>query len=291
MSGRGVQAKNGGKVAAIQPGGTLTECIERLVQTTAVLRSPEGCPWDRKQTHGSLRAALVEECYEVIEAIDSGDPDHLREELGDLLLHVLLHSQIASETSNGFCFEDVARDLHAKLIRRHPHVFGDATAHDAESVVAVWEQVKRKEKAERTSAVDGIPPGMPALLRAEKAGKKAARVGFDWPSAHDVLAKVREELDELERAIDSGDTAAVSEEIGDLLLSVASLARHEGVEAELLLHQATDKFLRRFRAMEARLAQAGQTISEASLDEMEAAWQAVKQGDAVPSPNANRGGL
>ncbi len=264
------------KQSAMRPADTLAECVMRLVDTTAVLRSPEGCPWDRKQTHASLRAALIEECYEVIEAIDSGDRAHLREELGDLLLHVLLHSQIASEEEGGFSFVDVARELHAKLIRRHPHVFGDIQAQDSDEVVAVWEKVKQGEKSERKSAMDGIPPGMPALLRAEKAGKKAARVGFDWRNAREVLVKIREEVDELEEAMNAGDSAAVSEEIGDLLLTVANLARHERVEAELQLHKATDKFLRRFRAMEKHLASEGITTAEASLEQMGAAWDRIK---------------
>lgn len=238
------------KESAARPPTTLAECIGRLAETTAVLRGPEGCPWDRAQTHQSLRSALIEECYEVIEAIDSGDPAHLREELGDLLLHVLLHSRIAREAGD-FTLAEVMRGLHGKLISRHPHVFGDSRADDPEAVIRVWEEAKRAEKTERTSAMDGIPPGMPSLLRAEKAAKKAERAGHPWQAARGTLDQIRADTRRIQEAMDRRDDQAAAEGIGDLLFNTANLARQLDGEAELLLHQATDAFIRRFRAREA----------------------------------------
>ena len=271
--------------AAAQPPGTLAECIERLAATTAILRAPGGCPWDRRQTHQSLRSALIEECYEVVEAIDSRSPQHLREELGDLLRHTLIHSQIAAE--NDECtLEQVMRELHDKLVRRHPHVFGDQRADDPESVVRLWESVKSAEKSERTSAMDGIPPAMPSLMRAEKAGKKAARAGFDWPGAAGVIEKIREEADEIEEALGRGDQAAAAGEVGDLLFTVANLSRHLKCEGELLLHQATDKFIRRFRALEARLAASGRSPDDCTPGELESLWREIKSEEAASTAGA-----
>ncbi len=264
-----------GKQRAIQTPQTLAECVERLIEITTYLRGPDGCPWDRKQTHHSLRTALIEECYEVVDAIESGDASNLREELGDLLLHSLLHSQIAAEAGE-FTFTDVMRDLHGKLVRRHPHVFSDQQADDAESVIKVWEQVKSSEKQERKSAMDGIPSGMPSLMRAEKAGKKAARSGFDWPDIHGVLDKICEETKEIEHALNSGDSESAAAELGDLLFSAANLARHLKSESELLLHQATDKFIKRFQKLEQSLRSRDRTLDSCTLDELEQVWQEVK---------------
>jgi len=251
--------------------------IQRLIHIVEQLRSPGGCPWDKAQTHASLRSALIEECYEVVDAITLGDTANLKEELGDLLLHVVLHARIAEE-SGDFKLQDVAQEICEKLIRRHPHVFGDdVTAEHPDEVIAVWEKAKSLEKAGRTSIMDGIPNSLPSIMRAEKAGKKAARVGFDWKNPADVLDKVREEIDEVQVAMQAGDSEEIAEEIGDLLFSVVNLARLQKVEAELLLHSATNKFMSRFQAMEKLLAAQGGSFESESLESLEILWSRVKE--------------
>ncbi len=256
------------------------DAVHELIRIVEQLRGPNGCPWDKAQTHTSLRSALIEECYEVVDAITEGDSVNLREELGDLLLHVVLHSRIAEEAGT-FNVQGVANDICEKLIRRHPHVFGDdVSAANPDEVVAVWEKAKSLEKSTRTSIMDGIPNSLPSIMRAEKAGKKAARVGFDWKNPADVLDKVREEIDEVQVAMQSGDADAISEEIGDLLFSVVNLARLQKVEAELLLHSATNKFVSRFQAMEKLLTESGSSFEAESLESLEALWAKVKERSA-----------
>ncbi|HEY5706835.1 MAG TPA: nucleoside triphosphate pyrophosphohydrolase [Terrimicrobiaceae bacterium] len=249
--------------------------LSRLREIVARLRSPGGCPWDREQTHESLRAALVEECYEAVEAIERADDANLREELGDLLLLVVMHAHMAGERK-AFGFEDVVEEICEKLIRRHPHVFGEARAVESAQVLRQWEQIKREEKGEGSSAMDGLPSAFPALLRAQHAQKKAARVGFDWDEAAQVLDKVEEEIEELRGAVAFGMSKNIEEELGDLLFSVVNLARKLGVDAETSLAAATRKFVGRFQAIEAKIAADGGKIEQTSPLEMNALWDAHK---------------
>jgi MazG family protein len=251
--------------------------LDQLRQIMALLRSPGGCPWDREQNHTTLRGSLLEEAYEVVAAIDAADDENLREELGDLLLQVVFHSQLGAEEGR-FTLDDVAQGIVDKLVRRHPHVFGEETAEHSGAVLKRWDEIKRAEKGNKPgSLLDGISAGMPALLHAEKTQKKAAKVGFDWDSAAPVLAKVREEVAELEQAIAAGDRAEVEAELGDLLFSVVNLARHVKVEAEVALRGATEKFARRFRAIEALASERGLKLEEMSLSEMDVLWDEVKR--------------
>jgi MazG family protein len=252
--------------------------IQQLCAIVARLRAPDGCPWDREQTHASLRAGLIEEAYEVVEAINTGDDANLREELGDLLLQPIFHAQIAAEEGR-FNFDDVARGIVEKLLRRHPHVFGEDQCADSAEVLRKWDDIKRAEKAERTtSALDGISGGLPALMRAEKVQKKAARVGFDWTEAAPVVAKIREELAEVEAELAQGASAKIEEEIGDLLFSVVNLARKLKVDGETCLQSATDKFSTRFRKIEALARERGIALDKLSLAELDVLWDEVKRG-------------
>jgi MazG family protein len=242
------------------------------------LRSLGGCPWDREQTHRSLLPNLIEEAYEVLEAIQSDDAAHICEELGDLLLQVVLHGEIASETG-AFDLDRIAHGISEKLIRRHPHVYGASTVADTSGVLRQWDEIKQAEKGHAPRGLlDGVCAALPALSRAAKLQKRAAKAGFDWPDAAGVLDKVREETAEIEEAIAAGDAEHVAEEVGDLLFSAANLARKLQLDPEVLLATANDKFVRRFRAMERRLTAAGKSPEAATLDEMEAAWQAAKGG-------------
>jgi MazG family protein len=259
--------------------------VERLRAVAARLRAPDGCPWDREQTHASLRTALLEEAHEVLAAIDAGDDANLREELGDLLLHVVMHAQMASERT-GFDLDDVARTACEKMIRRHPHVFGSDGAADTATVLLRWDAIKRQEKGRPdASRMDGLLDALPALLRAQKAQEKAARAGFDWTSAAGVRAKLREEVDEVCQELDRAtmDAAAVEDEIGDLLFTTVNLARWHGLEAELALRRATDKFVRRFRSVEEHLQAAGRRWEDASPAELDAIWDRIKAAAPVPS--------
>ena len=253
----------------------MSEPVARLKEIVARLRAPDGCPWDREQTHASLRGALLEETYELVEAIDLADDTNLREELGDLLLHVVMHAQMASERG-AFEFDAVATEICEKLIRRHPHVFGDVSAADSDEVLRQWEQIKRAEKRERTSILDGLPRALPALMRAQNAQKKAARVGFDWTEAGEVIAKIEEELAELKAALAGANDAAVTEETGDLLFSVVNLARKLGQDSEMTLNAATDKFVARFQAVERLAAEAGRRVEDCPPEELNAYWDAHK---------------
>jgi MazG family protein len=253
----------------------MSEGIARLREIVERLRAPDGCPWDREQTHESLRAALVEECYETVEAINRSDDANLREELGDLLLHVVMHAQMASERGV-FHFDEVVAEVCEKLVRRHPHVFGEVSAQDSAEVLKQWEQIKREEKGGEASIMEGLPTALPALMRAQNAQKKAARVGFDWDSAEGVLDKIEEEIAELRVAMKEGRRGPVEEELGDLLFSVVNLSRKIHVDAETALVSATDKFVRRFRAVEAELAADGRKVEECSAEEMNAVWDRHK---------------
>ena len=249
----------------------MTPPLERLRNIVARLRSPDGCPWDREQTHQSLEPHLIEECYELIDAINAGEDEEIKEELGDLLLQVVLHSQMASEEGR-FDLDDVATAIADKLVARHPHVFGEARLPDSAAVLQQWEVLKRAEKQERQSALDGVPKGLPALARAQKVQTKAARVGFDWSDAEGALAKVREELGEVEAA--SGQR--LEEEIGDLLFAVVNFARKKDLDAEGLLLQATAKFVFRFKAMERLGKDRGLDLVALALPEMDRLWEEAK---------------
>lgn len=249
-----------------------------LVRLVARLRGPRGCPWDRRQTPKSLKPHVIEEAYEVIEAVDSGNPESLKDELGDLLLQVVFQAQIARE-SRAFSIRDVLMAIRRKMIRRHPHVFGDGDARTAEEVLAKWETHKRRERAgrERVSLLDGIPASLPALMRAQRMQSRASRAGFDWKSEAPVWKKVREELRELTEARRSQSPRRVADELGDLLFSIVNLARFLDVDAEDSLRRAGDRFRRRFRAVEDRLRRDGKSVSETSAAALDRLWRDVKR--------------
>lgn len=251
--------------------------VLKLVEIMAKLRSDEGCPWDREQTHASLRPYLIEEAYEALDAIDDADDAHLREELGDVLLQVVFHAQIAHETGR-FNFDDVEATIVEKLIRRHPHVFGNEEATTSDQVLENWEKIKRSEQGEtRHSVLDGLPRQMPALLRAFRIQEKVAKVNFDWNDVRDVLAKVREEIDELEEAINSTEKARMEQEIGDLFFSVVNLSRHIGIPPEDALHKSNQRFSERFRYIEKALELKGERIEQASFERLDTLWEEAKK--------------
>lgn len=264
------------------PGKTPPSDADGLIRLKKVvhdLRSPGGCPWDQEQTHQSLLPNLIEEAYEVLEAIQNDDGAHMCEELGDLLLQVVLHGEIASETGR-FDLDRIAHGIAEKLIRRHPHVYGDSGVSDTAGVLQQWDEIKKAEKGNAPRAfLDGVSAALPSLSRAAKLQKKAAKVGFDWPDAAGVIDKIREETREVEEALAGGDDAAIAAEVGDLLFSVANLARKLKLDPEVLLATANDKFVRRFHDMEQRIVAGGNTLEAASPDEMEAAWQSAKQAE------------
>jgi MazG family protein len=252
--------------------------LTRLRYIVHRLRAPGGCPWDREQTHESLVPHLLEEAYEVADAIQTGDPELMCEELGDLLLQPVLHAEIASETG-AFDLNRMAHMLSEKLIRRHPHVFGESSAADSEAVLTQWDAIKRQEKGtEKEGLLHGVGTGLPALMRGQKLQKKAARVGFDWPDAKPVFDKLREEIQELEEAVQAQSSTGMKEELGDLLFTVVNLARKLDIDAEPALAAANDKFTKRFHQMEAYLAKSGKTLDGSlTLPEMDAAWEVVKR--------------
>jgi ATP diphosphatase len=260
--------------------------LRRLLDIMAALRDPErGCKWDVAQDFASIAPYTIEEAYEVADAILRRDFAALPDELGDLLFQVVYHARMAEEEGR-FGFADVARHIADKMVRRHPHVFGDAAARTAGMQAAAWEEQKRAERAARaeTGTLAGIPLGLPALTRAEKLTRRAARVGFDWPDARAVLDKLDEEVAELRAELDGADPARLADELGDMLFVLANLARKLGLDAERCLREANFKFARRFGGVEAALAAEGRTPAEASLEEMEALWQAVKRGTAGTLP-------
>ncbi len=247
-----------------------------LTDIMQTLRSPGGCPWDLVQTHKSLRRNIIEEVYEVLEAIDLEDPDLLCEELGDLLLQVVFHARMAEEAGN-FSMQDVIDGVTRKLVRRHPHIFGDVQARDAGAALLSWEAMKKQEKPERTSALDGVPRGLPALMSAEKLQKKAAKVGFDWDSVAPVWDKVAEELQELREAVAEKDSGHINEELGDVLFSLVNLARFLKVDPELALMHTNCKFMHRFSHVEQRVKAEKRDWESFSLEELDAFWNEAKE--------------
>ena len=254
------------------------EAFAELVRIMERLRGPGGCPWDREQTRASIKPYVIEEAYEVAEAIEANDLNELRTELGDLLLQIVFHAEMARE-EGVFTIEDVVQGITEKMIRRHPHVFADTEVKDSAEVLRNWARIKADERkhSDDRSAVAGVPRAMPALLRAHRLGEKASRVGFDWPGPAAVFDKVREELAELDSALNSGNRADFEAELGDLLLALTSLGRHLDVQAEDALQRASDRFIRRFRFIEARLAERRQDIHATSAAELDALWQEAKR--------------
>jgi tetrapyrrole methylase family protein/MazG family protein len=248
--------------------------FQRLLDVVARLRGPDGCPWDRKQTHESLARHMVEEAHEAVDAINHGDWEHLYEELGDLLLQVALHAQLASEEGT-FDARDPLRSIIAKLLRRHPHVFGEVKLDTPEEVIARWESIKAEERGE-PSVLDGLAEGLPALLYASKIQTRAARVGFDWEKAEDVLPKLEEELREIEEALRGGE-GDLEEELGDLLFTLVNICRHYKVDPEIALRRSAGKFGRRFRDMEEKCGTSGRNMREMTLVELDRLWEASKE--------------
>ena len=250
--------------------------FNKLCDIVAKLREPGGCPWDREQTHESLLPATIEEAYEVAEAARAKNDAHFREELGDLLLLVVMHAEIAREAGR-FDINNVVDDVTEKLVRRHPHVFGKSDARDSGTVLKQWEAIKREEKRSDSHYLASLPRALPALMRAQKAQSKAARVNFDWTELRDVLAKVEEELGETKSAIASQDRQSLEDEIGDLLFAVVNLARKCKLDGESALQTATDKFVARFNRLEDELRARGKRLGDVDLAELDEIWNAIKK--------------
>ena len=250
--------------------------FKKLCEIVARLRAPGGCPWDREQTHESLLPATIEEAYEVAEAARAKNDAHFREELGDLMLLVVMHSEIARE-SGRFNIDNVLGEISEKLIRRHPHVFGESNARDSGAVLKQWEAIKRAEKKTDTHYLSSLPNALPGLMRAQKAQAKVARVNFDWTELRDVIAKVDEELGELKSAIESEDQKSIEDEVGDLLFAVVNLARKCKLDAESSLQAATDKFVARFNRLEDELRNRGKKLGDVDLAELDAIWNEIKK--------------
>lgn len=265
-----------------------TRPMDALLALMARLRDPEGgCPWDRVQTFATIAPYTVEEAYEVADAIERGDLADLKDELGDLLFQVVFHARMAEEAGD-FAFDDVARGVVDKMVRRHPHVFGDVSFEDRAEQTAAWEAMKAEERARkgahRAGVLDDVPAGLPALLRAVKLTKRAARVGFDWPDLKPVLAKLREEIAELEAEIEAGDHVKARQEFGDVLFVCANLARKLEIDPEDALRSTNAKFVRRFHFVEDELAKRGRTPDQSDLDEMDALWEAAKRDERAIKP-------
>ncbi len=262
--------------------------FQRLCEIVAKLRAPGGCPWDREQTHESLLPALIEEAYEVAGAVRANDTANFREELGDLLLLIVMHAEIASE-SGRFDTNSVLKEVTEKLIRRHPHVFGSSDARDSGAVLKQWESIKRAEKQHKPGRnagghyLDDLPLALPALMRAQKTQSKVARVNFDWTELDDVIAKVEEEIQELKQAILEQDRKSIEDEVGDLLFAVVNLARKCKLDAESALQGATDKFVFRFNRLEDELQSRGKKLGDVDLAEMDKIWNQIKE-----TPKAQR---
>ena len=268
-----------------------TNNFAKLCDIVAQLRAPGGCPWDREQTNESLLPALIEEAYEVAGAVRAKDDANFREELGDLLLLIVMHAEIAGEAGR-FKIDNVISEVSEKLIRRHPHVFGESDARDSGAVLKQWERIKHEEKKTNGGHyLDRLPSALPGLMRAQKAQSKAARMNFDWTELGDVIAKVEEELAETKEAIESKDRQAIENEIGDLLFAVVNLARKCKLDAESVLQKATDKFVTRFNRLEDELRAQGKKLGEADLAELDASWNKIKEENAQrPTSNAQRSG-
>ena len=257
--------------------------VKDLEEIVRLLRAPGGCPWDREQTHQSLRRGMLEEAYEVVEAIDQGSPEHLKEELGDVLLQVVFHADIERDAGR-FDLDDVADGICKKLIYRHPHVFGDVQVSGTGEVLSNWEELKRREKgqATNTDALEAVARSLPALWRAEKVQKKAAKAGFDWPEVSGALDKLSEELAELRAAVAAGTN--VEEDLGDLLFSAVNVARFVKTDPEEALSSACDKFIRRFRLVEQAAAQSGQAMEDMDLKKLDKLWEQAKQDLKADTP-------
>jgi MazG family protein len=262
------------------PGKQTGAEVTKLVGLMQRLLAPDGCPWDREQTLASLVPYLVEETYEVVDALASGSVNDHREELGDLLLQVIFQSELRF-TEGAFGIDDVARGIVTKLVRRHPHVFGDVKAQNADEALASWAKLKAEEKAKqgKKGALDGIPKSAPGLLRASRAGEKAGAVGFDWPDATGPRHKIDEELAELDGALAAGDQAQIESELGDVLFATVNLARKLGLDAESALRAATERFARRFAHLEETLAAQGRAVRDASPEEQDRLWEAAKAAE------------
>ena len=285
--------------AGAEPGQELTrEGVAEFAQAVAImarLRAPDGCPWDREQSFDTIKRHTLEETYEVFDAIERRNWPDLKDELGDLLLQVLFYAQMAAEAGH-FTIADVVANLNSKLIRRHPHVFGDVDAADANTVLRNWEAIKKIEKQERAGQADGepelrgllddIPRSMPAVMEAGKLGSRAAKVGFDWPSADGLFAKLEEESGELRQALESGNKAEMEAELGDLLFTAINLARHLKVDAETALRGTNARFRGRFAAMEAAAAAGNSKLEEMSADKLEQLWAAAKRNQASEEAEA-----
>jgi ATP diphosphatase len=271
--------------------------IQRLIEIMAALRTPgTGCPWDLEQSFATIAPYTIEEAHEVADAIVRGDLDDLKDELGDLLLQVVFHARMAQEQS-AFDFNDVVQAITEKMVRRHPHVFGDARTLPPEAVKGLWDQIKSEERAERrrrrqdaqatekqeeTGALTGLPAGLPPLMRALKLQQKASKVGFDWNDARAVIAKIREETDEIEAALTGNDHTEITGEIGDLMFALVNLARHLRADPDMALRAANAKFERRFDSIEQALARSGRTPQQSTLAEMDALWDAAKAEETKP---------
>ncbi|MDD7985868.1 nucleoside triphosphate pyrophosphohydrolase [Lentisphaera marina] len=242
------------------------------------LRAPDGCPWDREQDHNTLKKYLIEECSEVLDAIDNKDPEELKDELGDLLMNIFFHAQIAQE-NNEFNIHDVARNISEKMIRRHPHVFADENAEHSEDVDRIWQEVKEKEKGKKDSILDGVPKHLPNLRKAQTIQKRAAKVGFDWEDWRGSFDKIYEELDELKVEIEQNNLTKAKEEFGDLMFSMANLARSLKFEADEALQYANNKFDKRFRQVEKQVKQSDKEWQEYSLEELDSIWNRIKENN------------
>lgn len=259
------------------PTETTQDRFDRLMEIMRRLRAPGGCPWDAEQSHDSLKRYLLEEAYEVIEAIDARDTALLKEELGDLMLQPVFHAAIAEETG-AFTMDEVLDAINDKLVRRHPHVFGDQVIESSAAQVENWEKIKKNEKGEeRKSALSGIPPHLPALMQAQKITEKAARVGFDWEHTDQVFAKVMEELHEFQEAMVSGDQQEMESELGDLLFAIVNLGRFLELDPEDALRKTIQRFTRRFNHIEETLHGRGQRLQDSTLEEMDLLWEEAKK--------------
>ena len=264
---------------------TVAAAFARLAEIVAQLRAPDGCPWDREQTHESLRPHLIEEAYETLHAIETRDDENLCEELGDLMLQPVLHAQIADE-ENRFDMVDVLEGISDKLVRRHPHIFGDVSVEDSAQVLANWNAIKKAEKAEKNapaklSILDDVPRGLPALSLAMEISKTAANAGFEWPDAGGVLDKVREEIDELEAAMRNESSQRIGEELGDLLFTLVNVARWQKIDPEIALRDMTRRFAARFGAMEKIARERGLELAQLSPEVWDELWNEVKAGESV----------
>ncbi len=255
--------------------------LYRLAEIAAILRGENGCMWDKEQTSRTLKPYLIEEAYEVYEAIEKEDHGHLKEELGDLLYQVYAHAQIAGE-QNRFTIDDVAAGIIDKLINRHPHVFGNETAATSREVIDRWEKIKKKEKSARESILDGVPPHLPSLLKAYRVQQKVSRLGFDWDRIDGAMEKLEEEIGEFREAlaVNSADSAKVGEEIGDILFSIVNISRFVGVNPEDALYATVEKFMTRFRYIERAGAAKGKGVEDMTLEEMDSLWEQAKKTEA-----------